>query len=74
MARGRQVGAFGALFAPFYPAAAEVVEVPPASGIEASGIVIESPQLDPLLRIRSEGETLRMLREVGRSVRKRLRS
>ena len=46
----------------------------PGSGIEASGIVIESPQLDPLLRIRSEGETLRMLREVGRSVRKRLRS
>ena len=45
----------------------------PGSGIEASGIVIESPQLDPLFAIRPEGEPIRMLREISRQARKQLR-
>jgi len=49
------------------------VDVPAASGIAATGIVIYSARIDPLLMLKPEGATIRALRLAGRQARKRLR-
>ncbi len=46
---------------------------PPASGINATGLVIKSPKIDPLLILRPEGGPLRTMRLMSRQARKRLR-